>query len=164
MSGNVNDDFNVKMKKRMITISQKLTFWTMLLRSVARMILTLAKAWVTSGSWQIKREDEQNTARLKRLFKLIFQFESLVHWYLGEVGIGSQLGQCRAYGVTCVWHSAIGAGRVWQGVGQRGSLICQTGFKFHRSLLQNLQGGADVLQGFLGLSHGYKKEAWNRRL
>lgn len=80
------------------------------------------------------------------------------NWYPGEVSVGSQLGQCGADGVTGVWHSSISAGRVWQGVRQRGPLLRQTGLKFPRPLLENLQRGADTLKGFLGLPHGCRTD------
>lgn len=80
--------------------------------------------------------------------------QSSVSWYPGEIGIGPQLGQRGPHGATSVGHGAVGAGGVRQGVGQRGSFVGQTGFKPPRPLLKDLQGGADVLQGLLGLHHG----------
>lgn len=81
--------------------------------------------------------------------------ESSVCWYPWEIGTGPQLGQRGANGVTGVGHCSVSAGGVWQGVGQRGSLVWQTGFKLSCPLLKDLQGGADILQGLLGLPHGW---------
>lgn len=85
-------------------------------------------------------------------------------WYLGEVGVDSQLGQRGPDGVAGVRHSSVGAGGVRQGVGQGGSLGGQPGLQPPRPLLQDLQRGGDALQGLLGLTHGCEGERRHRKL
>lgn len=145
----------------MMSERRPLTFCTMLLRSVFRTVLTLTKAWLTSGTWQTGKRSRVNLDIFLtvKMFQYYMAYCFLSPWRSQHWFPAGTLwsGWCYRYEIQLRWRRR---GRT--GCWRERPLPWQAGLKLPHPVLQHLQGWADVLQGLFGLPHGYKQqEIWH---